>query len=323
MEAIFYVPELSNRVLGSHPVKLSIAVERTAEQMINIFEKLFSSVDSEENPEIVIISPENDGESVAIVELCKRARVKCLVTNQAWGASWEALEEGIKEKIISSENTLFYGVELQGEAPSHCVNVDHHFYTYSDCSVDDRRNPKSSIEQVADLLKVSLNVSEMFISENDKNFIPGMERLGVKLGMSKAVTALLIQETRSKDRAAQGITPKQEAIAEEAIANREVIGDLTIVEMSHSKCATVTDRLYGQYKNLLVYTPGEELNFYGDWASVEEIRLAIPGGWSGNGSWGISDGSPEMFRRVKGLLTSPDWEKRVGRRKGMIAMAFK
>ena len=300
--------------------------------MINIFEKLFSSVDSEENPEIVIISPENDGESVAIVELCKRARVKCLVTNQAWGASWEALEEGIKEKIISSENTLFYGVELQGEAPSHCVNVDHHFYTYSDAtdpslpsnwSVDDRRSPKSSIEQVADLLKVSLNVSEMFISENDKNFIPGMEKLGVKLGLSKAVTALLIQETRSKDRAAQGITPEQEKIAEEAIVHREVIGDLTVVTMSHSKCATVTDRLYGQYKNLLVYTPGEEINFYGDWASVEELGLAIPGGWSGNGFWGTIDGSPELFSRVRGLLTSPDWEKRVGRRKGMIAMAFK
>lgn len=269
---------------------------------------------------VIVITPINDLESIEIKKLCELHHQLVLVTDQKWGASWSGLEPQIQSIIANSpKGVYFYGVELQGDAPyTNCYNIDHHRY-----GDDDRRNDKSSLEQIADLLGVEIGIYERFVAANDTGFIPAMEKLGDKLGLTEKVKANLINEIRLADRSAQGITPEQEQIAEEAIANREVIGDLTIVEMSHSKCATVTDRLYGQYKNLLVYTPGEELNFYGDWASVEEIRLTIPGGWSGNGFWGISDGSPEMYNRVKGLLTGPDWEKRIGRRKGMIAMAFK
>jgi hypothetical protein len=268
----------------------------------------------------VVITPVNDLEAIEIKKLCELHHQLVLVTGQQWGASWSGLEPQIQSIIANSpKGVYFYGVELQGTAPyTNCYNIDHHRY-----GDDDRWNPKSSLEQVAELLGVEIGIREKMVVANDRGHIDAMKRLGEKLGLNETLKSELISEIRLADRSAQGITPEQEAVAEEAIAHREVIGDLTIVKMAHSKCATVTDRLYGQYKSLLVYTPGEEINFYGDWASVEEISLAIPGGWSGNGFWGISDGSPEMYNRVRTLITGPDWTKRVGRRKGMIAMAFK
>ena len=45
------------------------------------------------------VTPNNDLEAKTIVEMLQREREEFLVTGQAWGASWEELEEELKTKI--------------------------------------------------------------------------------------------------------------------------------------------------------------------------------------------------------------------------------
>ena len=165
------------------------------------------------------VTPNNDLEAKTIVEMLQREGEDFLVTGQAWGASWEKLEEEIKERIEEAKRKLktVYGVELQGDSNG-AINIDHHTY-----GEDDRSNPKSSIEQVAEVLGVELTLDEQFVSANDKGYIPAMEKLGAELGISGEDLQEIIANRRMRDREMQGVTPEQEAQAQEAV---EKLGDI-------------------------------------------------------------------------------------------------
>lgn len=208
------------------------------------------------------ISPNNDLEAKTIVEMLQREGEEFLVTGQAWGASWEKLEEELKAKIAEARQRgqEVYGVELQGDSNG-AINVDHHTY-----GEDDRSNPKSSIEQVAAILGVELTLDEQFVSANDKGYIPAMEKLGAELGISEDDLREIIANIRMREREVKGATIEQEAQAQEAI---EKLGDLSeksdyiSMELPHSNTGIVTDRLYGKYDNLLITSSDGETNFYG------------------------------------------------------------
>lgn len=258
------------------------------------------------NSKIVIVTPVNDGEATQIAKILKEKNIKTLITKQGWGASWSGLEPEIKKEIENYKNKNFevFGVELQGKAPEGAVNIDHHKY-----DGDDRSSDKSSLEQVADLIGYKLSLYEEFIAANDKGFIPKMIELAKTKNLSKEQTEKLIQKVRLQDRAAQGITSEQEEIAKKAIEEAEVFDLLTVVHMSHSKTATVCDRLYGRYKNLLIVSSDGEVNFFGEKRVIEKLSSLVEGSWSGgdldhdNGFWG---GYPsqdlDIEKEVKNLL---------------------
>ena len=237
------------------------------------------------------IVPENDLEAKTIVEMLQREGENYLVTGQAWGASWEGLEEEIKEQVekAKEEARTVYGVELQGDSKG-AINVDHHIY-----GEDDRSNPNSSIEQVATILGVELTLDEQFVSANDKGYIPAMEKLGQELGLSEENLQEVISNIRMRDREMQGVTMEQEAQAQEAV---EKLGELTekrdyiSMDLPHSKTSTITDRLYGKYDNLLITSADGETNFYGITEIINMLNEKFPGGWSGgqldqgSGFWG-------------------------------------
>ena len=185
---------------------------------------------------------------------------------------------------LAPDFSHIYGVELQGKTM--CNNIDHHIY-----EGDDRSNPKSSIEQVADLIGIELSIEQQFIAANDRGFIPEMESLGEMLMLEQEEISEHIQNTRALDRNAQGITQEQEHQAERAILETLTRnGNLTIVELPHSKCATVTDRLYGQYENMLIICADGELDFYGKGEICKQLQEQFQG-WSGgdldnSGFWG-------------------------------------
>ena len=258
------------------------------------------------NDKILVVTPVNDGEAVQIEKLLKEKNIKTLVTKQGWGASWSGLEPEIKKEIKNLKNKNFevFGVELQGQAPEGMINIDHHYY-----DGDDRTNEFSSLEQVAELIGHELTLYEQFVAENDKGFIPAMLTLAKNKNLSEKETQKMIEKVRLRDRAAQGITPEQEKIAEEAIEEAEVSDNLTVVRMSHSKTATVCDRLYGKYKNLLVLSGDGEANFFGSREVIKKLSDLVEGSWSGgdlshdNGFWG---GYPsqdlDIEKEVKNLL---------------------
>ena len=237
------------------------------------------------------VCPNNDLEAKTIIEMLAREGEKYLVTVQTWGASWEKLEEEIKKELKEAlENgTEVYGIELQGNSNG-AINIDHHIY-----GEDDRRNPKSSIEQVADILGKELTLDEQFVSANDKGYIPAMEELGEKLKIDPQDIIEIIANIRIRDRETQGITSKQEAQAEEAIKK---LGELKekrnyiSIDLPHSKTSTVTDRLYGKYDNLLVTSEDGETNFFGKTEIIKMLSERFPSGWSGgsldqgSGYWG-------------------------------------
>mgnify|MGYP000845868201 FL=1 len=259
-----------------------------------------------DNNQILIVTPVNDGEAIQISKILKNKKVKTLVTKQGWGASWANLEPEIKKQIEEYKNKGYkiYGVELQGQAPEGMINIDHHYY-----DGDDRSNEKSSLEQVAELIGHELTLYEQFVAENDKGFIPAMLTLAKNKNLSEKETQKMIEKVRLQDRAAQGITSEQEEIAERAIEEAEVSALLTVVRMEHSKTATVCDRLYGRYKNLLVVSSDGEVNFFGSREVIKKLSDLVEGSWSGgdlshdNGFWG---GYPsqdlDIEKEVKNLL---------------------
>ena len=119
-----------------------------------------------------------------------------------------------------------------------------------------------------------------------------MLELAKTKNLSEKETQKLIEKVRFQDRAAQGITPEQEKIAEEAIKKAGIFDRLTVVKMSHSKTSTVCDRLYGKYKNLLVLSEDGEVNFFGCQKVIKKLSDLVKGSWSGgdldhdNGFWG-------------------------------------
>lgn len=98
-----------------------------------------------------------------------------------------------------------------------------------------------------------------------------------------------------RDREMQGVTPEQEAQAQEAV---EKLGEIAEkreyiqLDLPHSKTSTVTDRLYGKYDNLLITSGDGETNFYGTTEIIQMLNERFPGGWSGgqldqgSGFWG-------------------------------------
>ena len=237
------------------------------------------------------VTPNNDLEAKTIIEMLQRKGEDFLVTGQAWGASWDKLEEEIKARIETAkrEQEKVYGVELQGDSNG-AINIDHHTY-----GEDDRSNPESSIEQVAKILGVELTLDEQFVSANDKGYIPAMEKLGTELGLSIDDLQEIIANIRMRDREMQGVTPEQEAQAQEAVEELGEIAekrDYIQLDLPHSKTSTITDRLYGKYDNLLITSADGETNFYGTTEIIKMLNEKFPGGWSGgqldqgSGFWG-------------------------------------
>lgn len=253
------------------------------------------------------VTPSNDLEAKTIIEMLQREGEDFLVTGQTWGASWDKLEQEIKETIEKSkeEGKQVYGVELQGDSNG-AINVDHHIY-----GEDDRSNPKSSIEQVAEILGVELTLDEQFVSANDKGAIQAMLKLGEELEVSEKDLAEIVANIRMRDRQMQGITIEQEAQAQEAI---DKLGEITekqalivIMDLPHSKMATITDKLYGKYDNLLITSQDGEVDLFGKTEMIEKLSERFPGGWTGgqldqgSGFWGIEvdKQNPKKMREIQ------------------------
>ena len=64
-------------------------------------------------------------------------------------------------------------------------------------------------------------MDEQFVSANDKGYIPAMEKLGAELRLSAEDLQEIISNIRMRDREMQGVTPEQEAQAQEAVKNQE------------------------------------------------------------------------------------------------------
>jgi hypothetical protein len=142
--------------------------------------------------------------------------------------------------------------------------------------VADAETRAAQIETVITFSAATARWMEL-VAANDARYIPGMLALGA--------TQEEIDRVRAFDRAAQGITPAQEAEGLRAIGEKEVSGRLTVVRMAHSKTACAADRLFGEYDQLLILSGDGEVNFFGDGALCAALKEKFEG-WNGGSGLG-------------------------------------
>ncbi|MEI7621281.1 MAG: hypothetical protein WCJ51_01980 [Candidatus Moraniibacteriota bacterium] len=213
-----------------------------------------------------------DREMIAIREILERNSIAFEDKKIGWGAKASAYAEEIEAAVVAGFIPVLVELEIDITVPQGTVVVDHH---------NERAGEPASILQVLSLLGIEPTRHDLLIAANDSGYIPAMEAMGA--------TPEEIAEIRLGDRNAQGVTPEMEAEAERAIAQAEVIGKLTIVEMAHSKTATVADRLYGKADQLLILSEDGEANFFGNGAVCSELDKKF-GGWGGGAGFGKKDG---------------------------------
>ena len=161
--------------------------------------------------------------------------------------SWGAKLSDYKDVMENNPEITIYGIELTEDIipSSHYKAIDHH---------NEKSHLSSALEQVATLLNIELNDYQKLVAANDSGYIPAMQELGA--------TKEQIQEIRLKDRAAQGVTQEDERLAEDAIQHKRIENGITVVKSRTSKFSPITDRLFGQQEELLIYTENE-LCYYG------------------------------------------------------------
>ena len=218
-----------------------------------------------------------DAEMMAIRELLEGVGAEYVDHQLGWGAKVDSYKEEIEEALNVGKTPVC--IELQGAEAAYgdqVIVVDHHFgYT-------DR---PAAIMQVCKLLGVEPNRHQQLIAANDSGYIPGMLAMGA--------TPEEVSEIRRLDRAAQGITPEQEAEAERALQVREHVDGVTVVRMEHSKCAPVTDALFDtdDAKSLLIICGDGERDYFGNGAICQRLIEAFPTGWAGGSGLGDAEGT--------------------------------
>lgn len=194
-----------------------------------------------------IILPLNDAEAILIEQKLQQKGIDTLTSNQNWGANWENLEPNIKEEIMSDSSTTFIGVGLSGEKTAdNCQNLE------------EKETNESSLELVAAIFGLELDVLDKFAIANNKGYIPAMSKLGQELGLSEAEIAKKISTINDLEYYAQGITPEIIQLGKEAVKNGFIYDDrlITIDVDDFKAMRVITNELYrlGKYTNMAYNT---------------------------------------------------------------------
>lgn len=246
-----------------------------------------------ENSKYVFFLGGKDAEMVHISEKLAEAGMEVVNKNLGWGAKASSYAEEIAATAAAGKLPVIVELEVDIDLPQGTINIDHH---------NERTGEPAAILQVLSLLGLNPNRYDRLIAANDEGFIFGMQAIGA--------TAKEILDIRAFDRACQGITPEMELEAEHAISKKEIVGGLTVVRMAHSKCATVTDRLFGQCEFLLILSGDGEVNFYAFSADeaakalVSAVNQKFSGGWvfGGGTGWGGYPNHEEVLTFIKAEL---------------------
>lgn len=263
----------------------------------------------------LLVTPSNDAESVEAANLAREHGVQVLVTGQPWGASWKEMEgskgleptveEAVRLWQYANPDGTVYGLELRGENDFGAKNIDHHYYTLPGGVVDDRRNPKSSLEQVAEVLNKELTNYQKLVCANDASYIPGMEAELRKQGIDPASAEGLglIDLVRRADRCAQGVTPDDEASARNDVNKAEWRGRKVLVHVTTRLGTAQSDLLYGRADEQLHVNQAT-----GKWVYFGPRHLMLNGSgfpeqhWAGgdpkNGYFGIASPGQETQQKI-------------------------
>jgi hypothetical protein len=203
-------------------------------------------------------------------------------------------------------------VELRDDLPpdlaARCRWLDHH-------GAQAGADRPTALEQVFALLGLPAAAWTRrlaLVAANDRGWIPELRAMGA--------SAAEIAALRTEDRAAQGVTPAEEAAGAQALAGAEraLGGRLLVVRLPHARTAAVTDRAAltsppDAPPDVLVLSPAE-VNFSGGGGAVARLAARWPGGWWGGalpqrGFWGHGAPLPDvaaLIEEIGAAEPSPD-----------------
>lgn len=220
-----------------------------------------------------------DLEMSTIIELLNSNNLNYIDKQLQWGATLS-----VYQSYFNDEN-IFVGIELieDIDPPKNYICIDHH---------NENSYKPASLQQIADLLEITLNRNQLLICANDAGYIPAMEAMGA--------TKEEIESIRREDRLQQGVTEEDERLAVLSIKeNLTIKNDITIVEALTPRFSTITDILFPYNKLLISFQ--DHLVYYGDGVDKIENRYqvlisrkkAFCGGGK-SGFFGISKGQLSM-----------------------------
>ena len=221
----------------------------------------------------------NDGEAAAIKETLEAAGIEVHVVRRGWGTNISHVADDLAAIQAAGKTPVL--VEVAGaETVPGAVVIDHH---------GDMSDRPAALLQVLHLLGEEPSRRQQLIAANDSGYYPAMEALGATAEEMSAIRALdrsfqLEEEPYGSDNWVTKFTPEVEKEAQRAINAAEVKNGVTIIRISHSKTAAVTDPLYetGKEQRLLILSENGESNFFGSWELCEELyrRYGKEGDWN-------------------------------------------
>lgn len=193
----------------------------------------------------------HDLEMIEIRRILEVNNIAFTDNNLAWGA---ALDD-YKAILTQHPDKHYVGVELAikdaSVIPKNYIEIDHH---------NDKTYLPASIEQIAELLNISLSRYQQLIAANDRGYIPAMKEMGA--------SDEVIQQIRQLDRKAQGVTEEMEQLALESLSNARLEKDVVVIKTPLDKFSPIVDRV--ETKKLLIYN-SKTLNYYGN--GVKQLTI--------------------------------------------------
>lgn len=230
---------------------------------------------------------------------------RCHDKGLGWGAKASDYRAEIEAATAEGKTSVLVELldDLDDDQKRRVVLVDHHGAAAG-------KDRPTSLHQVFERLGLPpQRWTRWFdlVAANDRGYIPAM----IEIGASRQE----VLSIRAADRAAQGITPEQEADGEHAVRTAQVLagGRLTLVGLPHDRTAAVADRLEPElggpgFENLLILGR-DSVHIFGTGTLVLSLDDAFPGGWFGGalpdrGFWGHPGPLPDVLDRVLHLLCS-------------------
>lgn len=164
--------------------------------------------------------------------------------NLLWGAKLSDYQTELEK--YKDGNITLYGIELAIDitTPTNYIEVDHHGQN------DDK---PSSLEQIAEILGISLSREQKLIAANDSRYISGMKSL--------CATQKECEEIRAMDRKAQGIIQEDEDLAKASL-NNSLCNKSNYIFSKTPKFSAVSDLAYYKFVNYTIYND-TKIVFYG------------------------------------------------------------
>lgn len=197
----------------------------------------------------------NDAEMAEIRKMLRAAGVgEVPDKNLAWGARLSEYREELKN-LADDVIPVFVELKLDCAYPDNAVIIDHHEGLAG-------RDRPTSIEQVAERLRVDLDPWQKRVSANDRGYIGEMRRLGA--------SEEEIRRIRAYDKKEQGVTEKDENLAKQSVETHleEPSKGFAVVKSLTNKTSAVMDLLYGKFKHILIYTPDGQTHYSGPGEAV-------------------------------------------------------